>query len=216
MKKFYWLLMMVFIASCDSNKNNEVFYQSYGVVKEDVNTSGKLYVKSDAGKAIIPSPDGWLSNDDKDSRVWMSFSTTDNVALDTIRGSVRSFLKITPMDFKTQNNDSISESDEVFLQEMWIAQDYLTLIMDATAGSEISLKDHTYTMYSNKEVVSDTVRMEFKYDRNNDSHNIKFSKIVALKLDDKITVNSDSTAVVLAVKYRTNAGLKEQYLKYAK
>jgi hypothetical protein len=217
MKKFFLILLTaVIVASCSLDENsNESLYQSYGVVKEDADASGKLYVRSDEGKVIIPSLSSLLSNEDRDSRVWMLFSTADNVELDTIRANVYDFLKITQMDFKTNNDESTA--DNVYLQTMWVAQDYLTLIMDVTASSENSLKNHKYTMYlddeefvNDAEKVSDTVRLEFKYDRNNDSPGTKFTKIVALKLDNKLN------ARVLVVKYKTATGFKEQFVTYKK
>ncbi|MDR1170772.1 MAG: hypothetical protein LBK97_08075 [Prevotellaceae bacterium] len=215
MKIFLCLLVTVFIVSCSDDKNNnEALYQSYGVVKEDVNTNGKLYVESDNGKAIIPSRSGVLLNDDKGSRVWMMFSTGDNIDRDTVKVDVYELLRITQMDFKTQSDESTS--DEVHLQNIWVAQDYLTLTMDVTASSRASLENHKYTMYSDKEIVNDTVRMEFKYNRNSDSRSLKFTKIVALKLDDKIIVNSDSASVVLAIKYLTNTSAREIFVTYKK
>ncbi|MDR1594622.1 MAG: hypothetical protein LBS43_09110 [Prevotellaceae bacterium] len=213
MKKIFWLLAAFFIVSCSIDENNETIYQSYGVVKEDSNTSGKLYVRSDEGKIIVPSLSNLLSNDDRDSRIWMLFSTNDNVDSDTIKANVYDFLRITEIAFKNQSDESTS--NEVYLQEknVWIAQDYLTMIMDVTANSEISLKNHKYTMYSDLEIVNDTVRMEFKYDRNNDSNNITFNKIVAMKLSDKIAV-TDSQPVVLAIKYLTHTGYKEIFVTY--
>jgi hypothetical protein len=214
MKKFFLILTTIILASCNfDDENNEELYQSYGVIKEDANTNGKLYVRSDDGKVIIPSISNLLLNDDRDSRVWMLFSTSDNVKSDTIKANVYQFLIVTQMDVKTQNDKSVV-SDDVYLREMWIAQDYLTLTMDATASSENSLKYHTYTMYFDEETVSDTVYMEFKYDRNNDATTSKFTKIVALKLDNKINVDSDS--VVLSIKYKTTTGLKEQFVTYKK
>jgi hypothetical protein len=214
MKKILWLLTTALVASCslDDKGNDNIMYQSYGVVKEDANTSGKLYVRSDEGKTIIPSLSNLLSNDDREGRVWMVFSTDDDVNGDTVRANVYDFLRITIMDFKTENDKSTS--DEVFLQNIWVAQNYLTMIMSVTANSEISLKNHKYTIYSDKEVVNDTVRMEFKYDRNNDANNLNINKIIALKLDDKIHLESDS--VVLAIKYRLNAAVKETFVTYKK
>jgi hypothetical protein len=214
MKKFFLILTIIIVASCSLDEgSNEEFYQSYGVIKEDANTSGKLYVRSDSGKVIIPSISNFLSNDDRDSRVWMQFSTGDDVKnSDTIKANVYQFLIITQMNVKTQNDESVS--DQVYLQEMWIAQDYLNLIMDVAASSENSLKSHKYTMYYDKEIVGDTVYMEFKYDRNYDATTSKFTKIVALKLDDKI--DAVSNPVVLSIKYRTNTGLEEKFVTYKK
>jgi hypothetical protein len=212
MRKVFWLLTMFFIVSCstDKNDNRDTLYQAYGVIREDANT-GKLYVRSDNGKAIIPALSSLLSNDDRDRRVWMLFSTGDDISLDTVKVNVYEFLKITQIDVKDQTDESTS--DEVYLQEIWIAQDYLTMIMDVTASSEISLRNHRYTMYSDMKVVNDTVRMEFKYDRNNDSRSSKFTKIIALKLDDKIT---NPNSIVLAIKYRSSTGDKEERVLYKK
>jgi hypothetical protein len=180
----------------------------YGVVREDTNTSGKLYIRSDEGQIIIPAS-SFLSIDDRNSRVWILFYTSDNVNnSDTIKTNIHEFLKITEIDF---NAETASTSDNVFLQKIWVAQDYLTLIMDVTALNEDSLEKHKYAMYSNWETVNDTVRMEFKYVRNNDSGNVQFSKTVALKLDDKIT---NPKTVVLAIKYQTNTGNKEVFITY--
>jgi hypothetical protein len=213
MKRFFLVLTTIILASCDiDEENKEELYQSYGVVREDASTSGKLYVKSDDGKVIIPSISNFLSNDDRDSRVWMLFSTGDDVKSDTIKANVYQFLIVTQMDAKTQNDETTS--DDVDLKEIWIAQDYLTLTMDVTASSENSLKYHKYIMYFDQEVVDDTVRMEFKYDRNNDATTTKFTKIVALKLDDKISAVSDS--VVLSVKYKASTGVKEKFVTYRK
>jgi hypothetical protein len=212
-KKIFWLLAAALIASCSFDDNeNVLMYQSYGVVKEDANTSGKLYVRSDEGKTIIPSLSSLLLNDDRESRVWMMFSTDDDVSADTIRANVYDLLKLTSVDFKTENDESTS--DEVFLQNIWVAQNYLTIVMDVTANSEISLKSHKYTIYSDKEIVNDTVRMEFKYDRNNDLNSLKFNKMVAMRLDDKIRLESDS--VVLAIKYRVSTAVKETFVTYKK
>ena len=215
MKRFFLILATITVASCNlDDSDSETSYQAYGVIKEDSPTSGKLYVRSDNGKAILPSQSNLLSNEDRDSRVWMTFSTADNVNLDTIRANVYDFLIITQMDFKTQNDESIS--DNVYLQEMWVAQDYLTLIMNVTASSEISLKNHKYTMFLDEEQitgteeVNDTVRLEFKYDRNNDTNSQSFTKIVTLKLNDKIN------AKILTVKYRTDTGLREKIVTYTK
>jgi hypothetical protein len=218
MKKFFLILLTtVIVASCSLDESDDgSLYQSYGVVKEEANASGRLYVRSDEGKVIIPSLSSLLSNENRDSRVWMLFSTADDIKSDTIKANVYDFLKITQMDFKLQNDESIS--DDVYLAKIWTAQDYLTLIMDVTASSENSLKNHKYTMYLNEESVndveheqvSDTVRMEFKYDRNNDAPGTKFTKIVALKLDNKVN------ARVLVVKYKTATGFKEEYVTYKK
>jgi hypothetical protein len=214
MKKFFLILTAIIWGSCSLDENNEEYYESYGVVKEDANTSGKLYVRSDNGKTIIPASSNFLSNDDRDSRVWMLFSTGDNVESDTIKANVYQFLKVTQMDFKTRNDES-AVSDVVYLREkMWIAQDYLTFTMNVTARDTKSLESHKYTMYLDEETVDDTVRMEFKYDRNNDAITSNIIKIVALKLDDKINVASDS--VVLAIKYNTTTGIKEQFVTYKK
>jgi hypothetical protein len=210
MKKFLWLFTFL-AASCSLDNENETLYESYGVVKEDANTSGKLYVRSDNGKVLNPALSSLISNDDRDRRVWMLFTTGDDVKSDTIKVNVYDFLKITQIDFKTENDALVS--DEVYLQKMWVAQNYLTLNMEVMASSENSLKNHQYFMYSNAEAVNDTVRMEFKYDRKNDTRNTKFNKIVALKLDD-IIQNQDS--VVLAIKYRTNIATKEEYIIYRK
>jgi hypothetical protein len=214
MRSFFLILTTIILASCslDDENNKEELYQSYGVVREDANTSGKLYVKSDDGKVIIPSISNILSNDNRDSRVWILFSTVDDVKSDTIKANVYQFLIVTQMDVKTQNDESTS--DEVDLKEIWIAQNYLTLTMDVKAASENSLKNHKYTICFDEEVVGDTVRMEFKYDRNKDANTTKFTKIVALKLDDRINVASNS--VVLAVKYKANTGLKEKFVTYKK
>jgi hypothetical protein len=214
MKKILWLVMTIFIVSCSiDDNNNEALYQVYGVIKEDASTSGKLYVRSDNGHVIVPTLSNLLSNDDRDSRVWMLFSTNDNENSDTIKANIYDFLKITEIDFKTQSDES--SSDEVYLQEIWIAQDYLTMVMDVSASSETSLKNHKYTMYSDLEIVNDTVRMEFKYDRNNDSNNAKFNKIVAMKLYDKVEV-TDSKSLVLVIKCKTNTGDKETFVEYKK
>jgi hypothetical protein len=216
MKRFLWLLITVLIVSCSvDDRDNEKLYYSYGVVKEDVNANGKLYVRSDNGKILIPALSNFLDKDSKDSRVWMLFSTDDDVKSDTVKTNIYDFLKITNMDFKEQNDES--KSDVAYLKKIWIAQDYLTLIMNVMAGSENSLKNHKYVMYSGLEVVNDTVSMEFKYDRNNDALNTSFSKIVTLKLDDKINLNQNSDAVVLAIKYLSNTGaVKKTYVTYKK
>lgn len=215
MKKFFLILTTIIIASCSlDDSDNEALYQAYGVIKEDSRTSGKLYVRSDEGRVILPSQSNLLSNEDRDSRVWMTFSTADNVELDTLKANVYDFLIVTQMDFKTQNDESVS--DNVYLQNMWVAQDYLTLIMNVAAGSDNSLKNHKYTMFLDEESVnsieevSDTVHLEFKYDRNDDTNTKSFTKIVALKLDDKIN------AKVLTVKYKTDSGFKEQIVTYTK
>jgi hypothetical protein len=212
MKKIFYLLAMALVASCSlDDKDDTVLYQSYGVVKEDVNTSGKLYIKSDEGKTIIPST-SLLLNGDREKRVWIMFSTEDDVKGDTIRANVYDFLRITVADFKTANDESTS--DNVLLTNIWVAQNYLTMIMSVTANSESSLENHKYTIYSDKEVVNDTVRMEFKYDRNNDGNSMNLNNVVALQLDDKIQMESDS--VVLAIKYRVNAAAKETFVTYKK
>jgi hypothetical protein len=220
MKKFFLILLTtVFVASCSLDESgngdeNESLYQSYGVVKEYTNATGKLYVHSDEGKVIIPSLSNLLSIEHRDSRVWMLFSTVDDPQLDTIKANVYDFLQITQMEFKLKNDESTV--NDVYLTNMWVAQDYLTLIMDVTASSENSLKNHKYTMcldkdfVNNTEQVSDTVWMEFKYDRNNDAPGTKFTKIVALKLDDKVN------ARVLVVKYKTATGFKEKFVTYKK
>jgi hypothetical protein len=212
--KIVGLLTATLIASCsfDDMDNESVLCQSYGVVKEDANTSGKLYVRSDEGKTIIPSLSSLLLNDDRESRVWIEFSTDDDINADTVRANVYDFLRITLMDFKTENDESTS--DEAFFQDIWVAQNYLTMIMNVTANSANSLKNHKYTIMSNKEVVNDTVRMEFKYNRNNDANSLKFNKAIALKLDDKIHTESDS--VILAIKYRANTAVKETFVTYKK
>jgi hypothetical protein len=212
MKRFFLILTTIIVVSCSRDDDNEVLYQSYGVIKEDANTSGKLYVNSDEGKMIIPSLSSVLSNDDRGSRVCLLFSTSDDVNSDTIKANIYQRIIVTQMEFKTQNDKSIS--NDVYLKTMWVAQDYLTLTMDVMAGSENSLKNHKYTMYINEEITGDTVRMEFKYDRNNDAATTQFTKIVALKLDDKINVDSDS--VVLTIKYKTNTGVKEWFVTYKK
>jgi hypothetical protein len=217
MKRFLWLsLTAILIVSCNADdKNNETLYHTYGVVKEDVNSNGKLYIRNDNGKILIPTLPNFLNNDDKDIRVWMLFFTDDNVKSDTVKANIYDFLKITNMDFKTQNDES--KSDAVYLKKIWIAQDYLTLIMDVMAGSENSLKNHKYTMYSSPDIVNDTVYMEFKYDRNNDAINIPYSKIVTLKLDDKINLSQNSESVILAIKYLSNTNTaKETYVTYKK
>jgi hypothetical protein len=214
MKRFFWLLATIFIVSCSVDNEKIVLYDVYGVIKEDTDTSGKLYVKSDEGKAIIPSLSNLLSNDDRGSRVWMLFSTNDDINLDTIKADVYNILKIAQMDVKSGNDESIS--DNVSLQKIWVAQDYLTLIMEVTAGSESSLNNHSYTIcFDTEEIVGDTVHMEFKYNRNNDATSAQFAKVVTLKLDDKINISS-SESVILAIKYKTNTGFKETFELYKK
>jgi hypothetical protein len=207
-------LFAIFAVSCSIDNENETFYETYGVVKEDVHTNGKLYVRSDDGKVVIPAISSILSNDDRDKRVWMTFTTSDDIKSDTIKANMYDFLKITEIDFKKETGDLTS--DNVYLMNIWIAQDYLTLIMKASAGSENSLKNHEYFMYSDTENVNDTVRMEFKYDRKNDGSSKEFNKIVALKLDDKISPAQGSDSVVVAIKYHTDLGTKEKYLTYKK
>jgi hypothetical protein len=214
MNRFFWLITVFLIVSC-SNDNNENLYQSYGVVKEDVSASGKLYVKSDEGKIIIPTLSNFLSNDDKDCRVWMLFSTDSDIKSDTIKANFYDLLRITNMKLKNQNDES--KSDIAYLQDIWVAQGYLTLIMNVAAGSENSLKEHDYTMYSDLEVVNDTVRMEFKYDRKNDALNTRFVKIVTLKLDDKINLTQNANSVVLAIKYLADTNFwNEKHIIYKK
>ncbi|MDR2382401.1 MAG: hypothetical protein LBD76_00735 [Prevotellaceae bacterium] len=209
MKKIFWILTTIVVASCSFDDNdNETLYETYGVVKEDANISGKLYVRSDDGKAVHPSLSNLLSNEDRDTRVWMTFSTANDITSDTtIKANVYHFLRITPMDFKTYSDESASST--VYLWQMWVAQDYLTFVMDVNAGSENSLKEHKYTMYL-KEEVNDTARMEFKYDRNSDTSAKSFTKVVALKLDDKVN------AKVLAIKFNTDSGIKEKFVQYIK
>jgi hypothetical protein len=213
MKRFLWLTTMFVIVSCSSDDRHEFLYQSFGVVKEDASVGGRRYVRSDNGRAIVPVSPHYLSKIDKDSRVWMLFSTDANTNADTIKADVYDFLRITNMEFKRQPDDS--KSDVVYLKKLWIAQDYLTLTMEVAAGSENSLKDHKYTMYSDLAVVNDTVRMEFKYDRVNDALHASFTKAVTLKLDDKINPNQDSTSVILAIKYASDRdAVKEEYVRY--
>jgi hypothetical protein len=214
MKKVFLWLFAVLAASCSTDSDSDVFYQSYGVVKENAGTSGKLYIRSDEGKIIIPTLSSLISNEDRDKRVWMIYSTNDDVRLDTIKANMYDFIKITQIDFKRENDDITS--DEVSLQEIWVAQDYLTLIMDVAAGSENSLKNHLYNMYSDTNVVNYPVRREFKYDRKNDSRNVRFKKIVALKLDDKINPAQGSDSVIMVIKYRMDTGFKEKHIKYKK
>jgi hypothetical protein len=213
MKKILWLFAVLAASCSNGNDRNGILYQSYGVIKEDAGTSGKLYIRSDEGKIIILSP-GLMSNEDRDKRVWVRFFTDDDVKLDTIRANVYDLLKITSINFKKENDDLTS--DEVRLLDIWVAQDYLTLIMDVTAGSDNSLKDHLYTMYSDTIVANDTVHMEFKYDRKSDDRSKRFNKIVALKLDDKISPAQGSDSVIMAIKYRTDSGFKEQHITYKK
>jgi hypothetical protein len=213
MKKVIWLFAIL-ATSCFIENENDELYQSYGVVKEDADTSGKLYIRSDQGKVLIPTLSNLVSNEDRDKRVWMKFSTSDDIKSDTIKVNVYDLQEITQIDFKQENNDLIV-SDKVSLQDIWIAQGYLTLIMNVAAASENSLQKHLYTMYSDMEIVNDTVRMEFKYDRKNDSHNAQFDKVVALKLDDKIPAQG-SDSVITVIKFRTNTGLKERYITYKK
>jgi hypothetical protein len=217
MKRFFWLLTVFLIVSCSNDDKSENLHQSYGVVKEDVSTnaSGKLYIRSDNGKIIVPTLSNPLSNDYKDSRVWILFSTNNDIQSDTVKANLYDLLKITNMEFK--NRDDESKSDIVYLQDIWIAQDYLTLIMDVAAGSENSLRNHKYTVYSDLEVINDTVRMEFKYDRNNDALNTRFSKIVTLKLDDKIDLTQNAGSVVLSIKYLSGTGsYNKKYITYKK
>jgi hypothetical protein len=212
MKKFL-CLFAIFAVSCSIDNENETLYETFGVVKEDVNTNGKLYVRSDNGKVIIPAS-SMLTNDDRDQRVWMSFFTGDDVKSDTVKANVYEFLTITQVTFKGENDDLVSS--DVDLKDIWLAQDYLTMIMKVKAGSKSSLENHRYIMYSSTENVNDTVRMEFKYDRNSDAGNSEFNKVVALKLDGIISPAQGSDSVVMAIKYRTNTGTKEQYLTYKK
>jgi hypothetical protein len=214
MKKFFWLLTTILIVSCSRDDNNEALYETYGVVKEDVNTSGKLYVRSDNGKVILPLSN-FLSNDDRDRRVWMRFFTGDNVNSDTVKVNIHEFLIITNMADTTQPDES--KSDVVYLKNIGVAQDYLTMQMTVMAGSESSLQNHKYTMYSDWKVVNDTVRMEFKYNRNNDALNVSFTKLVALKLDDKITLAENANQAVLAIKYLSSTNsIKEIFVTYRK
>jgi hypothetical protein len=215
MKKFFLVLTTVIAVSCSSDKDdNETLYEVCGVIKEDSNISGKLYIRSDDGKVIIPSLSNLLSNKDCDSRVWIMFSTDNDLKSDTIKANVYDFLIITQMDFRTQNDESVS--DNVSLRKIWVAQDYLTLIMDVTASSENSLKNHKYTMFLDEELINnieevrDTVHLEFKYDRNNDSNTQSFAKMVALKLDGKIN------AKTLAIKYKTGSTFNETFVTYVK
>ncbi|MDR0724454.1 MAG: hypothetical protein LBF59_00405 [Prevotellaceae bacterium] len=219
-KVFLTLTTAIIVASCSfDDTDNVAYYQAYGVIKEDAKTNGKLYVRSDEGKVILPSQSNFLSNENRDSRVWMMYSTDSNIDSDTIKAFVYDFLVVTQMDFKTQNDESAS--DDVYLHNIWVAQDYLTLMMDVKANSKFSLENHKYTMFlDNKSlnsieeindiVSSDTVRLEFKYDRNDDAYTESFTKIVALKLDDKID------AKVLLIKYTTDSGIKEKFVTYTK
>jgi hypothetical protein len=185
--------------------------QSYGVVREDTEISGKLYIRNDKGQMIIPSLSSLLSNNDRNKRVWVQFSTADILNSDTIKANVYELLKIAQMNFKPQNDESVS--DVVYLQKMWVAQDFLTLVMDVSAASEKSLENHNFTMYLDEKHAADTLSMEFKYDRNDDSSTSKFTKAVALKLDDIIGA---SEQVILVVKYKTDTGFSEYFMEYKK
>jgi hypothetical protein len=218
MKKFFYLFAAItIIASCSSDNDSEKFYESFGVVKENGDASGKFHVRSDNGKVIVPTTSNILSLDDRDRRVWLLFSTNGNIDLDTIKASVYDFIRVPEMSF-TYEFDEL-KSDIVTLNNMWIAQNYLTLRMKVRANSENSLKNHKYTMYSDLEFRSDTLQMEFKYDNNDDAYGTEFSEIVALKLDQLPSPIPNSNqnvadSVVLAIKYRSTDSDKVVHLKY--
>jgi len=212
MKKVFWLVAAFLLTSCmDDDRNNEVLYTSYGVVKEDTLSSGKVYVRSDKGAKISPTLPNLLSVNDKDKRVWLLFSTDANVTSDTIKAKVYNLLKVTEMELKKEYDDVKSDAVN---PDVWVAQNYLTMTFKAFAGSESSLKDHKYTMYSDLEIRNDTLQMEFKYDDNNDSRYQTFNKVVTLKLDSIIDKNT-ADSVVLAIRYLNHSNSeKTVYTKY--
>jgi hypothetical protein len=213
MKKIFWLLAAFLVTSClDDDRNNEIMYTSYGVVKEDAQSGGKLYVRSDKGAKIAPMSSGLLTVNEKDKRVWLLFSTDVNVESDTIKAKVYDFLKVTEMELKKEYDDW--KSDEVNLNKVWVAQNFLTMTFKAFASSESSLKNHKYVMYSDLEVRNDTLKMEFKYDNDNDSRTYAYNKVVALKLDSIIDKNT-ADSVVLAIRYLNHSEIeKTVYAKY--
>ncbi|MDR3245468.1 MAG: hypothetical protein LBT50_03445 [Prevotellaceae bacterium] len=214
MKKFFYLFVAIIIASCSAENDNEEFYESFGVVKENGDASGKFHIRSDNGKVIVPTS-GLLSLDDKGRRVWLVFLTDSNIESDTIKANVYKFIRVTEMDLKNEFDEQ--SSDVVNLNSIWTAQNYLTLMMSVRANSETSLENHKYTMYSDLELRNDTLQMEFKYDDNNDSYGTVFNKIVALKLDQLPSPNQNSAdSVVLAIKYRSADSDRVAYLKYKK
>jgi hypothetical protein len=205
------LIPLSFVSCLDKNDNNEVFYESFGVVKETVAGSGKMYVHTDRGNKI--NPNVTLNPDDKDRRVYMIFTATeDPEKVDTINASVRKFLRITQVGVQSGGADTLGTDRIMKLREIWTAQNYLTFSFDVSAASENSLAKHKYTLLSDTAVVNDTVRVDFRYSRNNDQGSQRFNKLVAIKLEKLLNLQR---SVVLAIKYDDAESTdKIKYIKY--
>ena len=213
MKKVYLtILIAVSFASClDKNDKNEVFYESLGVVKESVAGSGKMYVHSDKGNKI--NPNVTLNQDDKDRRVYLIFTATEDPdKVDTINAIVRKFLRITQIGVQSGGSDTLGTDRITKLREIWTAQNYLTFSFDVLATSENSLANHKYTLLSDLTAVNDTIEVDFRYNRNNDQGNQRFNKLVAIKLENLLDIQKSA---ILAIKYDDAESTgKIKYVKY--
>jgi hypothetical protein len=214
MKKVVYLIMLIavsFVSCLDKNDNSEVFYESFGVVKETVAGSGKMYVHTDRGNKI--NPNVTLNQDDKDRRVYMIFTATeDPEKADTINAFVRKFLRITQLNVQSEGADTLGTDKIIKLREIWTAQNYLTFSFDVSAASENSLTKHKYALLSDLAIVNDTVRADFRYSRNNDQGSQRFNKLVAIKLEKLF---DPQKSVVLAIKYDdAESTEKIKYVKY--
>jgi len=202
-------MLLTLLVSCNKhNSVNERFYQAFGVVKE---SEGKLYIETDKSQTINPSVASILSIADKDKRVWTLY-TTENNSLDAIKADIFELLRVTEFNIQNDGLDTL-KADPVSLKDIWIAHDYLTLIMEISAKTENSLALHKYSMYSDMVVSNDTLNLEFRYDSNNDEQLRKYEKVIALKLSKDLNPNSEST--VLAIRYNPGRGTQKTiYMTY--
>jgi len=211
MRKLIYLSLMVLavtFVSC-SDDDGDTLYQSYGVVKEDINSTNKFYVRTDKGHVLIPTT-SILKVEDIGKRVWMAFTTDDDVNADTIRTKVYDFLRITQVNIQTGGLDTLS-NDRVKPEKYWVAQNYLTMHIPTYASSEYDLEKHKWYMYSGMDIVNDTLNMELRYDNNRDNPYRIFNKVIAVPLNG---INPEKE-IVIAVKYKYEDSTdKTIYLEY--
>ncbi|MDR2424572.1 MAG: hypothetical protein LBD59_07600 [Prevotellaceae bacterium] len=215
MKKFIIafkaLIICVIAVSCSNSGDNSEVYETIGVVVEDANYGGKLYVVSDGGKIIFPTS-SVLSINDRDARVWISFSIENDVNADTIKAVLYRFVKIPTAEVKTEGANTLQNDDIVEMFNIWVAHNYLTFSMNLYAYSPTSLAAHKYFMYLNPETVGDTLHLELRYDRNRDANNTFYKQLLAVKMSEIYSAAAVNSASVLAIKYRDRDGNKIKYI----
>ena len=209
---FKVLMICMIAVSCSKSSDNAELYETIGVVAEDANIGGKLYVVSDNGKIVYPTA-SVLSINDRDARVWMLYSIENDANADTLKAVVYQFLRVTTAKVQTEGADTLKNDDVVEMFNIWVAQNYLTFSMKLYAYSPTSLDKHKYAIYLNPATApSDTLHLELRYDRNRDANNTYYNKLLAVKMSDIYTAAAVNSASVLAIKYRHENGDKIKYI----